>query len=199
MPRRGGGPWPRPPSIATSAALLAVAATATRAAPSPASTERLLQAGSTEAVDVVSRAFAFRRQGRDPEADRVYEQAAQETLKSPPALAAAIATDLPGYGAGTSSRDSPVAWLDPRPPNGARVVAGHDLEARVWDAARAMREDPCGRSYGPRPRGDPDAVSRSAARRGALRVGPREGSLSGACKGTPATDCPRPGPTAVRP
>ena len=168
--------------------------------------ERLLQAGSTEAVDVVGRALALRRLGRDHEADRVYEQAAQENPDLPPALASAIAAYLPGYEAGTPLKGlAGAASALAVSPDGARVVAGHDLEVRRLGRGpgRARACAPPGRGHGARSRGHPGRPLPALGRRerGRSPCGTsRPGSRSGPGNGTPATPPPSPSlPTAVRP
>jgi WD40 repeat protein/serine/threonine protein kinase len=100
--------------------------------------ERLLQAGSTEAGDLVGRSLALERLGRRPEALAFHAQAARERSDLPAALDAAIAATLPGYVLGPSLKGlaGAVSALTVSP-DGSRVVAGHELEVRVWNAATA--------------------------------------------------------------
>jgi predicted Zn finger-like uncharacterized protein len=103
-----------------------------------ASFERLLHAGSPEAVDVVGYVLALQRLGQEDKARRFYEQAAQENPDLPPEIAPALAAFLPGHEAGASLKGlaGPAAALAVSP-DGARVLGGHGLEVRVWDAATA--------------------------------------------------------------
>lgn len=100
--------------------------------------ERLLEAGSPEAVDLVGYVLALQRLGRQDEARRFYEQAAARNSDLPPDLGAALAAFLPGHGAGASLKGlaGPAAAVAVIP-DGSRVLAGHGLEVRVWDAASA--------------------------------------------------------------
>ncbi len=100
--------------------------------------ERLLQAGSTEAEDRVGRSLALEQLGRQPEARAFHAQAARERSDLPDALDAAIAAFLPGYAPGPSLKGlAGAASALTVSPDGSRVVAGHELEVRVWNAATA--------------------------------------------------------------
>ena len=103
-----------------------------------ASFDRLLQAGSPEAVDVVGYVFALQRLGQKDKARRFYEQAAQENPDLPPEIGSALAAFLPGHEARASLKGlaGPAAALAVSP-DGSRVLGGHGLEVRVWDAATA--------------------------------------------------------------
>ncbi|HSB61267.1 MAG TPA: protein kinase, partial [Vicinamibacteria bacterium] len=98
--------------------------------------ERLLEAGSPEPVDVVGYALALRRLGQEEKARRFYEQAAAQNPDLPPELGPALAAFLPGREATTALKGlaGPAAAVAVTP-DGSRVLAGHGLEVRVWDAA----------------------------------------------------------------
>jgi WD40 repeat protein/serine/threonine protein kinase len=98
---------------------------------------RLLEGGSSEAVDVVGYVVALRRRGQEEKARRFYEQAAVRNADLPPELALGIAAFLPGEeGSGLSLRGlpGPAAALAVTP-DGSRVLAGQGLDVRLWDTA----------------------------------------------------------------
>jgi len=100
--------------------------------------EGLLAAASPEAVDVVGYVLALQRLGQDEKAIRFYEQAAAANPDLPPMLGHATAAFLPGHEASTPLRGlAGAATALAVSPDGTRVLAGHGLEVRVWDAASA--------------------------------------------------------------
>jgi len=100
--------------------------------------DRLLQAGSTEAGDRVGRALALEQLGRQTEARAFHEQTARERTDLPSALDAAIAATLPDHAAGRSLKGlAGAASALALSPDGSRVVAGQELEVRVWNAQSA--------------------------------------------------------------
>jgi WD40 repeat protein/serine/threonine protein kinase len=117
---------------------LALVATSGAADPRRAhdSFSRLLQAGSTETVDVVGYTLALQRLGQADKAHRFYEQAAAENADLPPEIGSALAAFLPGPEAGVALRglQGAVSALAVTP-DGQRVLGGHGIEVRQWDAA----------------------------------------------------------------
>jgi WD40 repeat protein/serine/threonine protein kinase len=100
--------------------------------------ERLLEAGSAEAVDVVGYVLALKRLGQEDKGQRFYDQAAAQNPDLPPDLASALAAFLPGYQTIRSLKGlAGSATALAVSPDGSRVLAGHGLEVRLWDAATA--------------------------------------------------------------
>jgi WD40 repeat protein/serine/threonine protein kinase len=100
--------------------------------------EKLLEAGSAEAVDVVGYVLALKRIGEEEKAGRFYEQAAAQNPDLPPELASALAAFLPGHQTIRSLKGlAGSATALAVSPDGSRVLAGHGLEVRVWDATTA--------------------------------------------------------------